>query len=152
MATAETHVQRDAIGISVPEQAASKQPVTRVTPVNQTPVDSDPTTPRSDASNPFETDIEAMLTTSSAEKSRGSVILNRKNDCQVWPGKKDWKQRAKASKKRRTCAFMHRLDRRTRIMVKVLIIVLIIGIAVAVGFGVSKPLGAPIWGDHHNNS
>ncbi|KAG5927958.1 hypothetical protein E4U42_001495 [Claviceps africana] len=105
------------------------------------------TTAQSDSSNPFAADVEATAGAHcSMDKPRASVVLNRKKDCQVWPDKQDWKQRAKAGKKNRTCACMQRLSRRTRIMVKVLILVLVVGVAVAVGFGVSKPLGAPIWG------
>ncbi|KAG5912744.1 hypothetical protein E4U53_005187, partial [Claviceps sorghi] len=105
------------------------------------------TTAQSDSSNPYEVDVEATAGAhGSMDKPRASVVLNRKKDCQVWPDKHDWKQRAKAGKKNRTCACMQRLSQRTRIMVKVFIIVLVVGVAVAVGFGVSKPLGAPIWG------
>jgi hypothetical protein len=135
-------------GLTVPDKTA-KAPYTQVSPLERTPSG---TTARSDCSNPFEADVEAMITNSSLDKPRSSVILTRKKDCEVWPGKRDWKQRAKAGKKNRTCAFMHDLSRRTRIMLKVLIIVLVVGIAVGIGFGVSKPLGAPIWGDKSKNS
>ncbi|QPH03787.1 hypothetical protein C2857_000163 [Epichloe festucae Fl1] len=134
--------------LAVPDPTA-KGPSVRVASLERTPSG---TTARSDNSNPFETDVEAMMMTASMDKPRGSVILTRKKDCQVWPDKRDWKQRAKAGKKNRTCAFMQRLSRRNRILVKVLIIVLVVGIAVAVGFGVSKPLGAPIWGDKNTHS
>ncbi|EFY87122.1 hypothetical protein J3459_017548 [Metarhizium acridum] len=134
--------------LAVPEKTA-KGPSTRVSSLERT---SSGTTARSDNCNPFETDVEAMATNSSLDKPRSSVILTRNKDCQVWPNKRDWKQRAKAGKQNRTCAFMQRFNRRTRIMLKVLIIVLVVGIAVAVGFGVSKPLGAPIWGDKTTRS
>lgn len=134
--------------LAVPDRAA-KGPAVRVAALERTPSG---TTARSDTSNPFETDVEAMMTNSSIDKPRGSVILTRKKDCQVWPDKRDWKQRAKAGKKGQGCAFMQRLSPRNRILAKVLIIVLVVGIAVAVGFGVSKPLGAPIWGDNNTHS
>ncbi|KAK2592111.1 hypothetical protein QQS21_010182 [Conoideocrella luteorostrata] len=130
--------------LTVPNRTA-KGPSVRTASLERTPSG---TTARSDNSNPFETDVEAMLTNSSVDKPRGSVILTRKKDCQVWPDKRDWKQRAKAAKKNRSCAFMQKLSRRNRNLIKALIIVLVVGIAVAVGFGVSKPLGAPIWGDN----
>jgi hypothetical protein len=97
--------------------------------------------------NPFDTDLEAMITTDSRRRSDAVT----RDDCQVWPGKEHWKRKAKEAKRgRRSCACMASLSRRTRIVVKISIALLIVGIAVAVGFGVSKPLGAPIWGDHSN--
>ncbi|KHN98397.1 uncharacterized protein MAM_03521 [Metarhizium album ARSEF 1941] len=134
--------------LAVPEKTA-KAPSPQVTSLERT---SSGTTDRSDNSNPFETDVEALATNTSLDKPRCSAILTRKKDCQVWPNKRDWKQRAKAGKKNRTCACMQRFNRRTKIMIKVLIIVLVVGVAVAVGFGVSKPLGAPIWGDQNTHS
>ena len=120
----------------------------------------DSSTPRHSASeqlkNPFETDIEAVAShtySSDGQPRRSSIILNRRNDQQVWPGKNEWKQRAKASKASRTgnwCAPMARMSKRNKIITKVLILLLIVGIAVGVGFGVSKPLGAPIWGKPHS--
>ncbi|RDA89606.1 hypothetical protein CP533_5993 [Ophiocordyceps camponoti-saundersi (nom. inval.)] len=114
----------------------------------RSPCPSGHTSPGSDRSqNPFDTDVEAMMTNGSTDKHpRPSVVINRQNDAQVWPGKDHWKQRAKAAKRQRSCTYMSRLDRRTRIAVKILVIVLVIGIGFAVGFGISKPLGAPIWG------
>lgn len=144
------------LGLTMPEKASlSKESdsTIQVLALDKSTNLTGTTTPRSDTSNPFETDIEAMITTTTTNKSRCSVILNRKNDCEVWPGKRDWKQRAKADKrKKRNCAFIHNLSRRNRILVKVLILILVVGGAVAVGFGVSKPLGAPIWGDNNKNS
>ncbi|KAG6040795.1 hypothetical protein E4U41_007012 [Claviceps citrina] len=133
--------------LHVPGRAA-KGPSNRVTSLERTPSG---TTARSDDSNPFEADIEAAGAHGSIDKPRSSVVLNRKKDCQVWPDKQDWKQRAKAGKKNRTCACMQRLSPRMRIVAKVMIIVLVVGVAVAVGFGVSKPLGAPIWGDKNSH-
>ncbi|KAG5984165.1 hypothetical protein E4U55_005878 [Claviceps digitariae] len=137
--------------LTVPDRTA-KGPAARLTPLERT---SSGTTAgsESESSNPFETDVEAARTHGcSIDKPRSSVVLTRKKDCQVWPDKRDWKLRAKAGKKNRTCACMQRLSRRTRIVVKVLIIVLVVGVAVAVGFGVSKPLGAPIWGVKNSQS
>lgn len=121
-------------------------------PFDRSPCPSGNSSPRSERSaNPFDTDVEAMMTHGSTDKCpRSSIVLNRKNDCQVWPGKDHWKQRAKAAKRQRSCACLARLNRRSRIAVKILIVLLVVGIAVGVGFGVSKPLGAPIWGK--NNS
>jgi hypothetical protein len=112
--------------------------------------DSNISTPRSyTVGNPFDTDIEAIIPTSSSQvncSGRKSTTAAR-GDCQVWPGQDQWKKRHKAAKvKNRSCACMGRLSKRTRLIVKILIGLLIVGIAVGVGFGVSKPLGAPIWG------
>jgi hypothetical protein len=112
--------------------------------------DSNLSTPRSyHGGNPFDTDIEAIIPTSSSQENcaRNLSTTVTRSDCQVWPGKEHWKQKAKAAKmNNRQCTCMARLSKRTRIIVKVVIALLIVGIAVGVGFGVSKPLGAPIWG------
>lgn len=113
-------------------------------------VEGDPHTPLSyQQSNPFDTDIEAIIPVTQSESRRKSSAMAR-NDCQIWPGRDHWKQKEKAAKRARSCAWMASLSRRTRIAVKLAIILLIVGIAVGVGFGISKPLGAPIWGtpDH----
>lgn len=137
--------------VAVPEKATLCSTTVSASSLDKSPDHSGHTTPRSETGNPFDTDVEAMVTNSSTDKcTRSSVLLTRKNDCQVWPGKAHWKQRAKASKNQRSCTCMARLDRRTRIAVKVLIVVLVVGLAVGIGFGVSKPLGAPIWGKPNN--
>ncbi|PHH62599.1 hypothetical protein CDD81_6833 [Ophiocordyceps australis] len=134
--------------ITTVEKTVPKAPTATVNPYDKSPSQSGPPTPRSDrTANPFDTDVEAMVTNSSTDKCpRASIVINRRDDCQVWPGKDHWKQRAKAAKRQRSCTCMARLNRRTRVVVKILIVVLVVGLAVAIGFGVSKPLGAPIWG------
>ena len=131
--------------LSTPDRAALSKTTTIVENDNFTPRTSN----SDNIKGTFETDIEALPTNSSAGEShpRRSVILNRPNDCQVWPGKDQWKQRARAAKaKRGWLKPMAGMSRRNKIITKIIIIVLIVGIAVGVGFGVSKPLGAPIWG------
>ncbi|SPO06910.1 uncharacterized protein DNG_09604 [Cephalotrichum gorgonifer] len=94
--------------------------------------------------NPFDTDLEAMISSDSRRKS----LTAKRDDARVWPSKEHWKNKAKEAKKGRgNCACMASLSRRTRIAVKVAIGLLIVGVAVGIGFGISKPLGAPIWGD-----
>ncbi|KYK60877.1 hypothetical protein DCS_02015 [Drechmeria coniospora] len=138
--------------VSTPtETAVLPNPVVRINSYDREPYRSGQSTPRSERDvNPFDTDMEAMVTSSSMDKCpRASIVLTRKNDCQVWPGKDHWKQRAKAAKKsQRSCTCMSRFNRRTRIAVKVAVVLLVVGLAVAIGFGVSKPLGAPIWGNN----
>ncbi len=97
--------------------------------------------------NPFETDIEAMGIIDS-KVSAATRTATRRTDAQVWPCQDHWKQKAKLAKKARSCTPLANMSPRSRIITKVIIGILIIGIAVAVGFGVSKPLGAPIWGDN----
>ncbi|KAK2071717.1 hypothetical protein P8C59_006121 [Phyllachora maydis] len=101
--------------------------------------------------NPFDTDVEAMITVTESGNRRSCIDSKTGgNDCQMWPGKDHWRRKAKAAKmSRRNCNCLSHLSKRNRIIVKVLIAMLIIGIAIGVGFGVSKPLGAGIW---HNNS
>ncbi|KAM0280049.1 hypothetical protein ACHAQH_004244 [Verticillium albo-atrum] len=114
--------------------------------------DSIPSTPHSLRNdNPFDTDVEAMITTTNTNNnmSRKCTTTISKADCpSVWPGKEHWKQKAKTAKRNRhnTCNCLAHLSKRNRIIAKILIGLLIVGIAVGVGFGVSKPLGAPIWG------
>ncbi|RMJ07052.1 hypothetical protein BHE90_014759 [Fusarium euwallaceae] len=140
--------------LALPEKAAFSTNTT-VCP-DDTPRMSTTSTPRSDRStNPFDTDIEAMVPTHTTDSSgiqhkTSASPLARKSDCQVWPGKDHWKQKAKANKAKNRCTCMANLSRRNRIIVKVLMVFLVVGVAVGVGFGVSKPLNAPIWGDRDN--
>lgn len=134
--------------LAIPEKAAS----TTLT-VNETPRVST-STPQTDKLNPFDTDIEAMVTNTRTESNMhktSSSPLTRKTDCQVWPGKDHWKKQAKAAKAKNRCTCMAHLSQRNRWIVKGLIVFLVVGIAVGVGFGVSKPLNAPIWGDHDHD-
>ncbi|KAL2016766.1 hypothetical protein VTK56DRAFT_3114 [Thermocarpiscus australiensis] len=113
---------------------------------------SDISTPATVRANPFDTDIEAMITTERCSR-RSAECTKGGSDCQVWPGQDHWKRKAKAAKKNRhTCQCLASLSKRNRIIVKILIGVLIVGVAVGVGLGVSKPLGAGIWrSETHNN-
>ncbi|OLN86992.1 hypothetical protein CCHL11_04627 [Colletotrichum chlorophyti] len=146
--------------IALPEKAAfatsdCHNPST-LTPGSSTPEkslelprDSNLSTPRSYRNeNPFDTDIEAMITTTSSSDPYAMKTITTTKDCPtIWPGKQDWKAKAKAAKRNRgSCACMAKMSKRNRIIMKIAIGLLIIGIGVGVGFGVSKPLGAPIWG------
>ncbi|KAK4230389.1 hypothetical protein QBC38DRAFT_41134 [Podospora fimiseda] len=104
--------------------------------------------------NPFDTDIEAMITNEANHKRSGSAECTRGGtDCQVWPGKEHWKRKAKAAKKNKhSCTCLAGMSKRNRIIIRILIIILVVGIAVAVGFGVSKPLGAGIWKSENQNN
>ncbi|KAK5654797.1 hypothetical protein OQA88_6833 [Cercophora sp. LCS_1] len=115
---------------------------------------SDISTPSSSHhANPFDTDIEAMITTTETCNRKSTECTKGGTDCQVWPGQDHWKRKAKAAKKsRHNCNCLANLSKRNRLIVKILIGVLIIGIAVAVGLGVSKPLGAGIWRSETQNS
>ncbi|KAJ4251917.1 hypothetical protein NW762_011217 [Fusarium torreyae] len=124
------------------------------TSITETPRASTTSTPRTDKANPFDTDIEAMIPTRSSDSrmhKTSSSQLARKNDCQVWPGKDHWKKQNKAAKAKNRCTCMAHLSQRNRWIAKGLIVLLVVGIAVGVGFGVSKPLGAPIWGDKNSD-
>ena len=112
---------------------------------------SDVSTPATTRVNPFDADIEAMPVITHDSSRRSAECTKGGTDCQVWPGQDHWKRKAKAAKKsRHNCNCLAGLSKRNRIIAKILIIVLIVGIAVAVGFGVSKPLGASIWGDERH--
>lgn len=95
--------------------------------------------------SPFDTDIEAIV--SSTENRNLSAQCTRGGpECQVWPSRDHWRQKAKDAKnKRRNCSCLAHLSKRNRIIVKILIGLLVVGIAVGVGVGISKPLGASIW-------
>ncbi|TQV91766.1 hypothetical protein V2A60_006115 [Cordyceps javanica] len=139
MANDNKNSQTQAVEVAVPEKAT----LSTATTVCVLPVEV--ATPRSErSSNPFDTDVEAALISQST--TRKSCNITRNGECQVWPGKQHWKDKAKDAKIKRSCTYMSRLNRRQKIAAKILLIALIIGIAVGVGFGVSKPLGAPIWG------
>jgi hypothetical protein len=108
--------------------------------------------------NPFDTDIEAMISTrttreddSCGMKSTCKGQLKGSADGQVWPGQAHWKKKAKANKlNQRSCQCLARMSKRNRILVKVAIILLVVLTAVGVGFGISKPLGAGIWKPNGN--
>jgi hypothetical protein len=113
---------------------------------------SDASSPATVRANPFDTDIEAMITPIDHVGSRMECTKGG-SDCQAWPGREHWKRKAQAAKKKRhNCHCLAGLSKRNRILVKILIIVLIVGIAVGVGFGVSKPLGAGIWRSETQNN
>ena len=130
--------------LPTPEKTHAVHTSSVVHPPSPHSLDHDPDS-NDNGSNPFDTDLEAIIPTDSARCCRSKT----RSDNQVWPGKEHWRQKAKEAKRAgRMCACMGSLSRRTRIAVKIAIGLLIVGIAVAVGFGVSKPLGAPIWGDN----
>lgn len=109
-----------------------------------------PSTPTTTQINPWETDIEAIATSTTSTQSIGKSSKCRAEgtDCQVWPGHEHWKRKAKLAKlKRHSCNCLANMSKRNRIIAKILIGLLIIGIAVGVGVGLSKPLGAAIWRD-----
>ena len=114
--------------------------------------DSGASRPMSNHLNPFDTDVEAIITQSHSQSdncTRKSTNMRRGGtDCHVWPGQDHWKRKAKAAKMKRSCRCFSHLSKRNRLIVKILIGFLIVGIAVGVGFGVSKPLGAGIWQPH----
>ncbi|KUI52861.1 hypothetical protein VP1G_00237 [Cytospora mali] len=114
---------------------------------------SEASTPASSHKDPFDTDIEAMISTrttreddSCGMKSGSKMNVKGGPDCQVWPGQKHWKNKAKANKiNQRSCQCLAKMSKRNRIFAKVGIIILVVAIAVGIGFGISKPLGAGIW-------
>lgn len=103
--------------------------------------------------NPFDTDLEAMITsrTTREDDSCGMKSVSRSNlkgspDGQVWPDQGHWKKKAKANKvNQRSCQCLAKMSKRNRILAKIGIILLVVAIGVGVGFGISKPLGAGIW-------
>ncbi|KAK3326591.1 hypothetical protein B0H66DRAFT_165633 [Apodospora peruviana] len=117
------------------------------------PRTSDISTPASSHRNPFDTDIEAIITTSEQCIRKSTECTKGGTECQVWPGQDHWRRKAKAAKmNRHSCNCLAHLSKRNRLIVKILIGVLIVGIAVGVGFGVSKPLGADIWRSENQNA
>ncbi|PSR94318.1 hypothetical protein BD289DRAFT_451395 [Coniella lustricola] len=115
---------------------------------------STPATAHNEGLNPFDTDLEAMVssrTLMTADDSCGMKSATNTNskgspDCQVWPGKDHWKKKAKTARvNRHSCQVLAKMSKRNRIIVKVGIIALILAIALAVGLGVSKSLHARVW-------
>lgn len=105
----------------------------------------DVTPPSTAKRNPFETDIEAMITQTTTKTSRPMGDHMHDSDSRVWPGQKHWKDKAKEAKIKRSRTCLSRLNKRNRLIAKILIGLLIVGIAVGIGVGISKPLGAGIW-------
>lgn len=107
--------------------------------------------------NPFDTDIEAAIThTDSATAGMATTTTkgSKKGVCgeaTVWPGQAHWKKKAKEQKIQRSRTCLSRLSKRNRMIVKILLVLFVLGIAVGVGLGISKPLGASIWGQKKNS-
>ena len=118
------------------------------------PRSSDISTPASSHhANPFDTDIEAIITTTDTCNRKSTECTKGGPDCQVWPGRDHWRRKAKAAKmSRHNCNCLAHMSKRNRIIVKILIGLFIVGIAVGVGLGISKPLGAGIWRSETQNS
>ena len=160
----ETAVEKPVVGLSLTTKSAklsSKASRDTFASDNHSPAaEKDSSHPRpSDVStpsslphaNPFDTDIEAIISSTETFNRRSMECTKGGTDCQVWPGQDHWKAKAKKAKeKRRNCNCLSGLSKRNRLIVKALIGLLIIGIAVGVGVGVSKPLGAGIW--HSSNA
>ncbi|CAK7234735.1 hypothetical protein SCUCBS95973_009035 [Sporothrix curviconia] len=122
------------------------------------PRTSDISTPMSAHQNPFDTDVEAMITQTTtggtskynSPNGRRSMGCRGLGDSQVWPGQSHWKKKAKEQKIKRSFSCLSHLSKRNRLIVKVLIVLFIVGAAVGIGLGISKPLGAAIWGQHQS--
>ncbi|CAK7271664.1 hypothetical protein SEPCBS57363_004739 [Sporothrix epigloea] len=122
------------------------------------PRTSDLSTPATVHQNPFDTDVEAMITYSTTggtlkyndANGRRSMGCRGLGESQVWPGQSHWKRKAREQKMNRSCSCLSRLSKRNRFFMNVLIVLLIVGAAVGIGLGISKPLGAAIWGQHHS--
>lgn len=120
------------------------------------PRSSDVSTPTTVHANPFDTDIEAIMTHDTHHCRDGLPISTQTTrggpECQVWPGAAHWRQKAKDAKINRRsckmCGYLDRLSKRNRVIVKIIIGLLIVGIAVGVGLGVSKTLGYGVWKPH----
>ncbi|CAK7267333.1 hypothetical protein SEPCBS119000_002495 [Sporothrix epigloea] len=119
---------------------------------------SDVSTPATVHPNPFDMDVEAMITyTTTGNTSKHNDVNGRRSvgcrylgESQVWPGQSHWKRRAKELKMSQSRSCLSQLSKRNRFIFNVLIVLLIIGAAVGIGLGISKPLGAAIWGQHHS--
>lgn len=104
--------------------------------------------------NPFDTDLEAMISSRSMteqDDSCGMKSVSKSNlkgspEGQVWPGQDHWKKKAKAAKiNQRSCQCLAKMSKRNRMITKVLIGAVILAIAVGVGLGISRAVGAGVW-------
>ncbi|KEY70119.1 hypothetical protein S7711_08650 [Stachybotrys chartarum IBT 7711] len=144
MSGATLSTQTTQTSIAVPDKAA-------LSPLEKTITDmSTPVSTNSD--NPFMTDIEALDNAETRQTCRSKLACSNvhdKSDLMVWPDKKYWARRDKAAKIKRSCTFMAHMSPRNRIITKIAIILFIVGVALGVGFGISRAMDAPIWGDRH---
>lgn len=138
------------VEVSVPDKALAPTVGVYAVPTHATSVTSITSNPHSEktTTNPFDADIEALNSHSSLDKSgRKSMTMEAAANCPVWPGKDHWQKQAKHAKRQRTyCTPMAKLSARNKIICKILIIVLVVGAAVSIGLGISKAVGAPVWG------
>lgn len=108
---------------------------------------SDVSSPRSNHQNPFDTDIEAMITPSISRDPATRMTTNMTTkcggpDCQVWPTREHWIKKAKAAKTKRGCNCFAHLSRRNRIAINCAIVLIFLAVALGVGIGISRALGA----------
>jgi len=96
-------------------------------------------------SHVYESDPEACLMDSKNNILYSTRTNRSTNDCTVWPGQRALKQQRKALKRQHGCGPWRRLNKNTRVWLKVLIGLVIIGVAVAVGLGISKAVGGGVW-------
>ncbi|KAJ9158285.1 hypothetical protein NKR19_g3498 [Coniochaeta hoffmannii] len=150
MASTATNEKADALGLTVETHALNDKPSHDTLSSDMPSAEKAPTR-LSDVStthqpNPFDTDIEAIISSTHENRNLSAQCTRGGPECQVWPGQDHWRRKAKAAKRqRRTCTCLSHLSKRNRIIVKILIGLLVIGVAVGVGVGISKPLGARIW-------
>jgi hypothetical protein len=92
--------------VAVPEKAALNVFASPVDTMGRSSADSSPNSVKS--GNPFDTDIEAMVTTDSLQNCVTKTTTNMKSNkpCTVWPGKEHWQKRDKAAKMNRSCKLM----------------------------------------------
>lgn len=112
--------------------------------------------------NPYDTDLEAaslapQKTTNTCGGKISSLTSKTREDleCQVWPGQSELKQKRKQMRRAKgedlmCCGCMARLNKKTKIWVKILIALVIASVAVGVGVGVSRAVGGGVYKDKDN--
>lgn len=77
-------------------------------------------------------------------------------DRSVWPGQREMKLKKKAMRRAKgkymLCGCMAKLDKKTRMWVKVLIALIVVGAAVGVGLGISRAVGGGVWKNKHSSN
>ena len=94
-----------------------------------------------------EQDLESgvPLSTASTQQQSKTSVDGRVKECTMWPTRQAVLEKRKSYKRKRGCAFFHRLTSKQRLWAKIVIALLVIAAAVGLGVGISRAVGGGVW-------
>lgn len=85
------------------------------------------------------------LSTASTQQQSKVSVDGRVKECTMWPTRQAVLEKRKSYKRKRGCAFFHRLTNKQRLWAKIVIALLVIAAAVGLGVGISRAVGGGVW-------